>query len=54
MQHTSKNLKFEGLESLKAHKKETEDLLFDVFPDAERIVTWDFRVSMEREFRGHS
>lgn len=32
VQHTSKNLKFDGLESLKVHKKETEDLLSDVFP----------------------
>lgn len=39
VQHTSKNLKFDSLESLKVHKKATEDLLFDVFPDAERIVT---------------
>lgn len=47
MQHASKNLKFDGLESLQAHKDETEDLLFDAFPDVERIVTWDFRVSMQ-------
>lgn len=31
VQHASKNLKFDGLESLQAHKDETEDLLFDAF-----------------------
>lgn len=44
--HVCNTLAVTDLTELKAHKSEMEQLLSQVFPDAERIVTWDYRVCM--------
>jgi hypothetical protein len=50
IKHRTQALPVNNIESLKSYKTETEDMLKGLYPDAECVHTWDFRVRGSKRF----